>query len=73
MTNEIVKAIEKSPMWKVLNEKVKEKYEEAGRTPSEEEYKAVRKMLMLKVMKEDPKVKETVTYQTYMELRKEGK
>lgn len=66
----IIKHIEKSELWERLNKKCKSMYEEHSRTPSEEEYQALRNVLISKVMMEDPEVFEMMARFTWEELQK---
>ncbi len=68
-TDNVSQAVQASPLWKVLNDKAKAMYEEVGRTPSTEEYEALRTMLVCKVMLEDPNVQEVACQSMYAELR----
>lgn len=54
--NKIEKAINNSPLWLEINAKAKAMYEESGREPSEEEYQALRNVLIFKTIKDDPNV-----------------
>lgn len=69
MTNTIIETIEKSEMWKNLNEKVKNLCNEYGIEQSTEEYQALRNMIICKVMAEDKKVYETFAKETYETLK----
>ena len=57
MTNLIIEAIEQSELWKQLNATCKKVYEQENRRPSDEEYQALRNMLIAKVIKDDPSVR----------------
>lgn len=70
ITETMIREVEKSPLWKKLNEGVKKLYEDNNRVPSEEEYQSLRNMLVCKVMLEDKNVKEAIAKATYDELRK---
>lgn len=54
--NRIETAVNGSPIWKQLNDKCKELYAQYDRTPTEEEYQALRTMLVCKVALDDPQV-----------------
>lgn len=58
MNNDIIKAIEQSELWKQLNATCKKVYEQENRRPSDEEYQALRNMLIAKVIKDDSTVRE---------------
>lgn len=68
MTNEIINAIEQSEMWKQLNANIKALYEDNNREASEEEYQALRKMMIMKVMAEDPNICEVAAKSAYNEF-----
>jgi methionine salvage enolase-phosphatase E1 len=55
-TNKLQEAISNSPLWQELNKKAKEMYAETGKEPSEEEYQALRSVLIFKTIKDDPEV-----------------
>lgn len=65
----IIKHIEKSELWGRLNKKCMAMYEKEKRVPSEEEYQALRNMLISKVMMEDPEVSEMMAKFTWEELQ----
>ena len=65
METQIIEMIEQSEMWKSLNEGVKALYVAEGREPGQEEYQALRNMLIMKVMKEDPRIMEMLATETY--------
>ena len=68
--DKVARIIEGSALWKELNEKAKELYEKHGRTPSEEEYQALRKVLVDKVILDDPEVFKAVADLTFEETYK---
>lgn len=74
MTNQItetmMKAIQESPLFTKLNADIKKMYEDNNKIPSEEEYQALRNMIICKVMLDDKEVKEKIAKTTYDELRK---
>lgn len=65
MNANVQKTIENSPVWKALNESINNLYKENNRVPSEEEYKAVREMIMLRVMVDDENVRMLVANDVY--------
>ena len=65
----IIKSIEGSELWIGLNKRIKALYEAEGREATEEEYQAVRNMMIYKVMLEDPEVIEAAAKSVYEELR----
>ena len=67
--NTIIKHIEKSELWERLNNKCREMYQSYNRTPSDEEYQALRNILICKVMLEDPEIKEMMCQYTWEELQ----
>ena len=66
--NEMIKTIEKSEMWERLNIKVKALCEEHNQNLTQEQYQAIRNMMILKVMMEDEEVKEKACKSIYNEL-----
>lgn len=56
MTNEIIKSIEGSEIWVDLNARCKSKVEEMGIELTDEQYQALRNVLISKVMLEDKEV-----------------
>ena len=54
--DKIIESIENSPIWKDLNNKCKEMYKTHNKVPSEKEYRALRNILICKVMLEDTNV-----------------
>ena len=71
-TENVVKAIESSPLWKELNEKAKAVVEKENRVPTEAEYASLRKFLMNIVMLQDENVKQVVTKELYEKFRAEA-
>jgi len=69
VTEEVIKEIENSPYWKQLNENCKAIYEAHSRVPSEEEYKALRNILICKVILEDPNVNEKMKEKVWQALK----
>lgn len=67
----IIKHIEGSPLWERLNATCKAHYEAHNRVPSEEEYQALRNVLICQVMLSDPKVKEMMCEFTWQELQEQ--
>ena len=65
MTDQIIEMIEKSELWKNLNASVKALYVAEGREPSQEEYQALRNILIMKVIKETPEIMEIMSAETY--------
>lgn len=55
-TKKLETAINNSQLWKDINAKAKAMYEEIGREPSEEEYQALRSVLIFKTIKDDPEI-----------------
>jgi methionine salvage enolase-phosphatase E1 len=55
-TNKLQNAINNSSLWQEINANAKSMYEESGREPSEEEYQALRNVLIFKTIKDDPNV-----------------
>lgn len=66
----IIKHIEKSELWERLNNKCREMYQSHNRAPSDEEYQALRNILICKVMMEDPEVCEMMARFVWEELQK---
>ncbi len=64
------KVFEGSELWKEVNQKAKNLYEAHNRIPSEEEYQALRNVLICKVVLEDKEVFNKVAELTYNELRR---
>lgn len=54
-------AVESSPAWKMINNKVKSIYAQYNRIPSDEEYQAVREMILYKTIIEDSNVMQTLS------------
>ena len=67
-TDKVTKIIEGSPLWKELNERAKAIYAQHDRTPGNEEYQTLRKILVDKVILEDPKVFKAVADLTFEEV-----
>lgn len=67
-TDNVSGAVQASPLWVALNQKAKEMYEQTNRIPCEEEYTALRTMLICKVMLEDPSVQEVACQSMYAEF-----
>lgn len=65
----IKKAVEASPVWEQLNTQVKRLYQQHNRIPSDEEYQAVRTMILCKVALEDKNVMKTLINCTWEILR----
>lgn len=65
----VIKHIEKSELWERLNNKCKAMYGAYNRVPSEEEYQALRNILISKVMLEDPEIFEMMAKFTWEELQ----
>lgn len=63
--DEIIKVIEVSPMWADINKRVKTIYEKFNRYGSDEEYRAVRGMILYKVMMEDKEVQDKICKHMY--------
>lgn len=57
----IEKAINGSEFWRNINARVKAVYEKENKIPSDEEYQALRTVLVCKTMLEDKEVFETVS------------
>ena len=70
MMDKIIKKIEGSEKWEMLNKKVKELYESHSKTPSEEEYQALRNMMIYKVMMEDKEIMNLMAEECYKEFNK---
>lgn len=68
-TDKIIEMIEQSELWIRLNETCKKMYEAEGRTPSEEEYQALRNILIFKVMQADKSISEEVAKQVWESLQ----
>lgn len=68
MTDKIIEAIQNSSMFISLNSNIKDLYEKEGRTASEEEYQAVRNMIITKVMAEDKNIMELIAKETYKQF-----
>lgn len=64
----IIKAIENSPIWEDLNNRCKDIYKKNNRMPSEEEYQALRNILICKTMLEDKEAMKEMAKYTYKEL-----
>jgi len=65
----IKKAVEASPVWKQLNAQVKRLYRQHNRIPTDEEYQAVRTMILCKVALEDKNVMKALSDCTWEALR----
>lgn len=72
MTDKVIGMIQQSPLWAELNAKAKVLYEKHGRTPSEEEYEALRNIIICRVMIEEPAIREVMARETYEYFRKEA-
>ena len=57
----IKNAFEKSPIWAEVNAQVKRLYQQYNRIPTDEEYQAVRTMILCKVALEDKNVMEALS------------
>jgi hypothetical protein len=68
-TENTIKAIEASAMWKELNEKAKAVIASENRVPSEKEYATLRNFLMNIVILQDENVKEVVARELYESMR----
>ena len=69
MNDKVLVAIQESPLFLRLNKNIKALYEREGRVASDEEYQAVRNMIITKVMANDPKVIEVIAQTMYAELK----
>lgn len=67
-TENVMKAVQDSPLWKKVNEDAKALYLAHGRNPSDEEYQALRTMLICKVMLEDPTIQDVACEAMYNEF-----
>lgn len=65
----IKNAFEKSPIWAEVNAQVKRLYEQYNRIPTDEEYQAVRTMILCKVALEDKNVMKALSDCTWEALR----
>lgn len=65
----VQKAIENSPVWLKLNAEVKALYEANNRVPSEEEYTALRTMLICRTMLDDENVRRAVSDDVWEQLQ----
>jgi methionine salvage enolase-phosphatase E1 len=70
-TNKLQEAINKSELWQEINAKAKAMYEAAGIIPSEEEYQALRNVLIFKTIKDDASVLKLYQDMVWQELSKE--
>ena len=70
ITETMITAVQESPLFIKLNADIKKMYEDNNKIPSEEEYQALRNMIICKVMLDDKEVKEKIARATYNELRK---
>lgn len=70
MTTQIIEIIENSDLWKNLNETCKSVYKKEGRTPSTEEYQALRNILIMKCMQSIPEVMEMMGKESYEKFNK---
>lgn len=68
MLDIIIKAIEGSDVWLMLNSKCKAVYEQQNRIPTDEEYQALRNVLICKTMLEDETVLKMVQDYTFSQL-----
>lgn len=68
-TDKIIEMIEQSELWNRLNETCKKMYEAEGRTPNEEEYQALRNILIFKVMQADKSISEEMSKQVWESLQ----
>lgn len=68
-TDKIIEMIEQSELWIRLNETCKKMYEAEGRIPSEEEYQALRNILIFKVMQADKSISEELSKQVWESLQ----
>jgi len=62
-------AVETSPVWEQLNARVKRLYQQHNRIPTDEEYQAVRTMILCKVALEDKNVMKALSDCTWEALR----
>ena len=69
MTENIIKAIENSEIWLDLNARCKAKVEEMGIELNEEQYQAIRNVLISKVMLEDKEVFNQIAKLTFESLQ----
>ena len=68
-STKVIEAIEASDLWKRLNATCLATYEKEGRRPSDEEYQALRNILICQVMMNDESVKAIMAQETYEALR----
>lgn len=61
----IIELINGSDLFKRLNERCKNLYEQSSREPSEEEYQTLRNMLICKTMLEDEKLFQEISQQVW--------
>ena len=74
MTYELTVAIERSPVWKKLNEGLKEIAEQMalkGTPVSDSDYQWAREQIILKTMLDDPEVFKLVADDVWAELQKQ--
>lgn len=69
---QIQKVIESSPKWAEINAKVKALYQQFNRIPSDEEYQAVRTMIICKTALEDENVMKVLSDCTWEVLQAEA-
>ena len=69
MNDKVFEAIATSPLFIRLNKNIKALYEREGRIASDEEYKAIRAMIIGKVMINDKNVADVLAKSLYTELR----
>jgi hypothetical protein len=69
MNDKVFEAIAISPLFLRLNKNIKALYEREGRIASDEEYKAIRAMIIGKVMINDKNVADVLAKSLYTELR----
>ena len=69
MNDKVFEAIAISPLFLRLNKNIKALYEREGRIASDEEYKAIRAMIIGKVMINDKNVAGVLAKSLYTELR----
>ena len=68
-STKVIEAIEASDLWKRLNATCLATYEKEGSRPSDEEYQALRNILICQVMMNDESVKAIMAHETYEALR----
>lgn len=63
--DEIEKGFNNSPVWKEINERIKNTYKKHNRKPTDEEYQMVRQIMACKAILEDENIMSTINKCTW--------